>query len=830
LLFHSVSEIQGYSHRSQAPWNGWEKEIINSANTGLTKDFTVVKTGQDEWTSARGFYARDLALAYYITGDARYRDKAVDALLHLDVGKIPTPGDNPGMMIDAAWPNMALQGYCLAYDWMQPYLTASQDSVVRDKLATLADKDYFDLTHPSLSDPNKPDNQYLFWVDFHGQAYPTLGIAGVVLNDYTNPNHLALSSGPADWLKAGTEYLFVDDKLHANVEPGRSLMSFEFDKTGKDLHGAYKAYFIDDLVLWAQVYSHYYNRNIFTDYPILHDALTEEVWSSLPNEYSSNFVTGGDTKWSYHRGIANLLNDTEKAYVLNHDDIIDKSNVLPYSQKLVHIYDSSELPAALLYIVYADYSNITRKYPSYTSHLSASSDFQVFRGSWASDTNWLSLTTWNTQAYANRNMGHQDQLNIEYYGKGDLALADAGEPRWVIDRLSGHSLDIDHNTVMVEDPRNPFPVSTWSGNTARGMKKGHYYLYTPAPVTTVINTPWMETVGSKTTMNMIDDPNQWVNFSSPIGYERDVLYPDKDYFIVIDRMEGSQTWGWRNVFRPSSFGITPTSDKNGDGVFSASEVGHTNVNLALGNSSYNWQALPYNQETNAGVSTSLVKWTATNPYGKNIETQLYSVPSSQIMTEKQVSRIGGYSPSCEVYIPIVYYKSPPSTTMYRATVALSRYTNETAKTPQTLTVNGNGNAMKVVTPNYEDTIYTGKGTSTIGPYTTDANTIYVRSNGKPVEYTMLGGTYINYGGTPLASVSNTVNYLTLKRQGTSISFEVNSKGNAVITIPGMSHSLNYQILRDGKKYSLWTMSGDTIKIVTDNGEHRFDISPFGICG
>ncbi len=65
------------------------------------------------------------------------------------------------------------------------------------------------------------------FADYHGQAYPMMGIAGAALADYTNPNNLPLSSTPEDWHKVGTDYLFVDDKLHSY---GRSLFSFGFDE------------------------------------------------------------------------------------------------------------------------------------------------------------------------------------------------------------------------------------------------------------------------------------------------------------------------------------------------------------------------------------------------------------------------------------------------------------------------------------------------------------------------------------------------------------------------------------------------------------------------
>jgi hypothetical protein len=73
---------------------------------------------------------------------------------------------------------------------------------------------------------NGTTRNYVSFADYHGQAYPMVGIAGAALYDYTNPNKLPLSSTPADWKKVGTAYLFENDQLHSS---GRSLFSFGFE-------------------------------------------------------------------------------------------------------------------------------------------------------------------------------------------------------------------------------------------------------------------------------------------------------------------------------------------------------------------------------------------------------------------------------------------------------------------------------------------------------------------------------------------------------------------------------------------------------------------------
>ena len=120
-----------------------------------------------------------------------------------------------------------------------------------------------------------------------------MGIAGVTLYDYTNPNGISLSSSPAEWRRVGTDYLFVNDQLH---EYGKPLVAFEVDGEGKDTMGSYKAYYIDDFCWWAQIYTRFYDKNFFDVYPIAQKMLTSELWESLPDYYSTNFATNGQAK------------------------------------------------------------------------------------------------------------------------------------------------------------------------------------------------------------------------------------------------------------------------------------------------------------------------------------------------------------------------------------------------------------------------------------------------------------------------------------------------------------------------------------------------------
>ncbi len=806
LLFHDISETPGYQYRTTDPWKGWETSVISAADGSLSRKFSS-DLGSYDRISYRGGFARDLGLAYQITKKSQYAVKAKEALLNLGVGSITAKVDKAN----------ALAAYSLAYDFIQPTLDPATDEIIRDKLATLADMVYKDLND------NGSTRSVVSFADYHGQAYPDVGIAGAALFDYSNPNHLPLASTPEDWKKVGTSYLFVNDVLHSY---NRSLFSFGFDEaSGKHLNGAYKNYVLSDFEWWLQVYNHVYQKNPFDVYPAAKKAFSSELWDSLPNGYSSNYVTLGNTKWLYHASFMNLFDDQTKSMLLNFDENLKKSQILPYSRVM-----ASEGSAGLLYCISDTYANLPRTLPDSASHLDKNSIFQVFRENGNQDSDWLSLVTLNINTESNRDMNHHDQLSIEYYSRGDLLLADGGENKKVIDKLYGDK-DIDHNTITIEDPRTPFPVSPWSGSSSQGIYKGNTVkLHTPVSISSMVQTPWMELMETHASITKVVNgiSSQYLrSLSSPIQYERTILYPESDYFVIIDRMEGTEPWVYRNIFRPTSLMVTPTVDANNNGVYTASEVGHVNGALTIGTNSYNWQALPYKTETKTGITTNSLTWTTKNPYGKDVQLNLFSSPSSEILIEKNVGRIGGYDAPSEVFSPLIWFRTPQSSSEYRVTALLSSYTNEGAKTANEIPVTGIGHAMKVHSPVSDDYIYTGKGISSFATFTTDADTVFIRKTGQTSEFTLLNGSYLKDGSANLVTLSKKVTYFTLKQEGKSIKFKINGLSSADIKLENI-HPLT--IKRDGTTYTSWVMQNNStvLKISTDLNEHEFEISTTGI--
>ncbi len=178
----------------------------------------------------------------------------------------------------------------------------------------------------------------------------------------------------------------------------------------------------------------------------------------------------------------------------------------------------------------------------------------------------------------------------------------------------------------------------------------------------------------------------------------------------------------------------------------ASEVGHVNGSLTIGSTPFDWQALPFKTETDTGITTDSMKWITVNPYGKTVELNLVSEPASDIKVTKLVGRIAGYDDPSEVYSPVVWFTSPASQNLYRITALLSRYPDEEAKTSEKISVQGNGNALKIHASGYDDLIYTGSGNSTFDQFSTDAEVAFIRQNGEGPEVTLLDGSVPEVSG------------------------------------------------------------------------------------
>ena len=177
-------------------------------------------------------------------------------------------------------------------------------------------------------------------------------------------------------------------------------------------------------------------------------------------------------------------------------------------------------------------------------------------------------------------------------------------------------------------------------------------------------------------------------------------------------------------------------------------------------------------ETTTGITTNSLTWTTKNPYGKDVRLNLFSSPSSEILIEKNVGRIGGYAAKSEVFSPIVCFRTPAATSEYRVTALLSSYATEVPKSATEIPVTGTGHAIKVSSASSDDYIYTGKGTSSFAGFSTDADTVFIRQGADDAEVTLLGGSYLKYQNDPWITLSEKTDSVTANKGNDSIDYRI----------------------------------------------------------
>jgi hypothetical protein len=714
LLFTDIHETPGYRGHARKPWSEYEGQIIADGRYALSIDFS--KGTSVDRDSYRARAAKGLGLAYQLTRDRKYAQKARDALLRMRTCREGTGTPKTGGA-------EAVMEYCLAYDWIQPTLDARTDDILRDKLAEYAADAYSDLNDGGR------DVIYVTFADYHGRAYPALGIAACALADYANPNRLRLSSTPADWLRAATEYIFVNDKLHNH---NRSLLSFVTDPQGFYLSGAYRQYSLNQYLLWFSVYQHLFRRNILEDYPASKRFLLADLWATLPNRYQSNNGTSGENLYANVRAGLHLLDPQWQGYMLKYLD--DLKPILPHAGGI------TQAESYLLYLVENDCGRLARKEPDWTSVLHRAGQFQVFRGSWKEDSDWLALVTWNWLTHSNRDMAHHDQLGFEYYSHGDLLLADGGEVKHLFET---HYSGLDHNCLEIEDPRRPLPKECGAERPgiyltrARPAFKGDARgLVTAATVGEVVRTRGLDFLEARATIRDVVGVD-WADkqpLSSAIAYCRAVLYVRGDYFIILDDPQGEAPWSYSSVLRPVSQVITATSDGNREGG-----VGHVQGELTLGDKPYDWLSQPYKVERATGIQTSSLHWKTTNPYGRKVLLHIYSAPAAEIIATKHTTRIAGYNLPSEVFCPKLRLRTPPAKDLYRLTALLARYEGQPQREVTETQVTGRGRALRLSLGDAVDLVGVGQAAAPLefGGVSTDGAFSFVRDRGGKTELALL---------------------------------------------------------------------------------------------
>ncbi|RLI91600.1 MAG: hypothetical protein DRO95_03990, partial [Candidatus Altiarchaeales archaeon] len=609
-----------------------------------------------------------------------------------------------------------LTNLCIIYDLIRETLNDTEDIEARNEIACLADKVYHNLNN---GDPENDDVQY---VDYDFKAYPSVAIAGILLSDYVD-NSLTYGSTPEDWLKAGTDYLFINDTLHSKAPYyDRSLISLGWDNAGKDFLHYYQNYYVGRFMTYFHIYTRHFG-NITSTYPITKEWILTNMWSALPNGYETNLVTGSNCRRYDPRYFLRFLDSENWSYVAYHLDKIVGDTTLPNSRNWDAAGSGSY--ACIAYTLYENESKYGKAPPTWTTHLDRDSFYQIFRSDWSKKANWLSVVTYNFTMNEARSYQHGDQMAFEYYSKGDYVLPDAGETIYRDDAGYGPIDSKGHNTIQISDNDGEMH-SIWksSPTVCHNPAKIESYLTNNLFDFIEVGIKDIEKVESTDTGGNRDS-NDYEVLTHKINWTRSILFPNKEYFIVLDKVDNNHQRLIYNLFHLGSFRHNLTND-----TYNATIEG----DLEIEGNVVDWESQSFGEEVNIANGSEL-KWNTTNYYDEELQTHLYSIPGSEISIEKHWIRIGGYELKNEVDHPLVRFKLNSSEPLYRITAFYTRYTTDPEWSFEELGITdgaGDGSALRIGGLDFEDIamMYSGESVATVGDVmSSDGEYTFVRNRG-----------------------------------------------------------------------------------------------------
>jgi hypothetical protein len=792
-LFMDISETPGYSYNLSGtpPYTSWTNSLVGYTDSfHLPFDFYNYEGNED----GKDWRAYDLALTYQITGNATYAEKVMEAL-----DCISTDPENYTLDVPDRFMSNSLLKYSLAYDWTAEYLIEKNETLyykVRDRLANLSNQIYFGI--PERTNAHAKTDMA-----------SDLGVASIVLEDYDSD----YATTPDDWFNAATDWLFIEDSVN-----NRAILEYYNNPAGLSELGDYKSYWIEHVLLWANVYNYKY-QNV-SNYQILRNVINEVTWLPLPggtwdSSYSRMSVPGQNTRnnfmssdCDYSFYALNILPQTESEY---HRWVIDK-----------YLDEDDPSDSGIRYFAFLVYDKFstTPQQPNFKTKISEEGEMAIFRNGWENESDYLFLKAMHYPVDSNRGMTHHDSMSFDYYSKGDYLLIDSGE---VKDRKPGYGpVDaMGHNTIMISDGMSSNPGGPNKGTASFTIFKN------PAHIISSLTSDTFEFAKAEiANWNSIEDTfdtgeqdgTSTIDLSAPVKWQRTILYPSFDYFLVLDYISNSQLRMVNNLFHLGSLSHT-----EGNATYN----GTVNGDLTIEDGTVNWIGQEFNNEISI-TQGNKVEWETTNIENEPLELQLFSTPISDITVQKFWARIGLGGLGDEIDHPIIRYKINTSAPLFRITALSSRYTSEAAKSIEEISVSGNGNAMRITSTGYEDYVCIGDSSSkTFSNIVTDANIAFSRyKTGTGLEYFFISnGTSFSYKGNDKLSASIRPDYAIVSFNGTKIELRINGSGSGTITMKDLNAAKVYAVKRDGIAYSNWEMqnSNKDIAITTSLSEHTFEI-------
>lgn len=776
-----------------------------------------------EWAKkeiySKGGFLKELALLYRKTGRKEFADKVIEGFQTIGKG-----GFWKHMDRRTSW---GLSGYAEALDLIYDYFKNTKKDIFKkvvDKIAKKAD----DIYQEGLKDIYEAKYYFL-----------ALGRVGVVLAEYRSP----YSSGPKDWLRAGTEYLFKEHpKFHRPLDG-------MFNPGGLYSTGGYKGYFYNNLFSWVNQCENATGVNLIKEFPFLRRIMLNMCWEITPYGTAPEYTAMHRLSYSnWMAGVAPML----------------RSMIPPERYWVMWFIENLPDCRGLLWLR-KEIKDWNPKPPPWTDFISEDAESIVFRESWQKKeiSDYIFMRVEHYPFFSYRPMCHHDNLSFECWLHGDASIIDCGEVRGGSHGQGGGYGPITakgHNVVMLDDGegniggavKGQIPSSAGHPRTAEWKPEIKLTFYNPAHIlTSSVSEPikfavcgmkweWMEKYEDFHFRKPGEGHFWWFfyepfeNFAkkmkNPVIWERTLIYPYKEYFVIVDNISPISNPVERRIntlFHLGSWRV----DKGRNVV---------KGKLEIEGKKFAWEENPFRKEIEVVKRGNKVKWFTKNVRNQDVELTIYSVPESVISCEKYWSNVGRVE---GIDHPLIRFKIK-APQMHRITVISSRFLNEPEKKFKSLNIKG-GNAVKVESGNISEYIFAGpEGEKKIVKFSTDAKLGYIRiKNGKLSSLLLVGGSNFKVKGEKIIESESPVKHLTVEflpleykghfesKESTKIRFAIDSPVKNAYYVPDVDEWTRMIEGESKEKLSLkWKKNGKFVELIIPEGKGKFviklrDITP-----
>lgn len=780
LLFHDVKRTTGWKNRNKQPWKTFLSQIYESVekNVGIACVWKGPLTGAIVHTDETYLSPISPAFLYQLTRNKQYLQITVK-MLKSATGKPPITRWNSSHMGRVF--GRELLRYAVAYDLIQDKLSKAEDKAIRDNLARIADK---------------ACRSYRRWKNFHDRIILDCGLGAIAcaLADYEGPT----VTKPVDWLRRGTVNLFIKDdypwpgglREDSQKEIIRPAVCGSCSPGGF-FHG-YFSYWSGPFTKWIIIYSQSTSRNALVDFPIARGIVNTILWESTPYKTDSHHCTKLQNYYWFYHVLWHLVLPEERWGFRWHekDPRVDE---LRYRRRYGDVWGG-----VFSFCFYNP--NLPIRRPNWTTFFSPANQACVFRNDWSLESDWLFFNCENYPAPSHRWMLHNDNMSFEYYSHGDYLLADNGE---VKERMYGYgpTYASGHNTLLIDG----------SGPIKEDIKKECFRFVNPAKFINHSLERWLEFAEAEMDITHIEkNPLKGIYakpLKSPVNWNRTILYPNKQYLIIADRVESAQRHDYSLLFHLTSLNIIKSQGKR--------LPGQVKGKLFIEDKEIAWDK---NVRTDILTgknpqrmikkyrSVSKVAWQTNNLINKQVELRLVPIPSADEVT---IGRTWGHIPmikapykgSSDVDHPYIafHYKTK---NLYAIVPLLVFYKNEPLrKVKQIRLLSGNGCAVEIEKHADSDIVSIGSGKLRFADIETDADlTLIHKSNNNIITCMIIRGSMLKRAGRFLIETKPLISHIAYnispQKHTLSIHVNANNKGtNVRIFCPYRIKNAYYQIER-----------------------------------